>query len=59
MAELLTSASKIVFILLAFALVGLTAFGIVEAKDFIMLTSMAFTFYFANKGTEETKYLGK
>ena len=48
--EFLKSASKIVFLLLAFALVGLTAWGKVEAKDFVMLTSMAFTFYF-NKST--------
>lgn len=59
MNELLKSASKIVFISLSFALIGLTAFGIVEAKDFITLTSMAFTFYFANKGSEENKYLKK
>lgn len=47
--ELLKSASKIVFILMAVALIGLTAFGIVEPKDFMGACLMAFTFYFSNK----------
>lgn len=59
MKEIFSSASKIVFIILALSLVGLTFAGKVEAKDFIMLCGMAFTFYFSNKGTEENKYLGK
>lgn len=59
MGSLFESASKIVFILLTLGLIGLTFIGIVEAKDFIMLCGMAFTFYFSNKGTEENKYLGK
>jgi hypothetical protein len=42
----LQSASKIVFVLMAVALVGLTAWGKVDAKDFITLCSMAFTYYF-------------
>lgn len=57
--NILESASKIVFISLALALVGLTAFGIVEPKDFITLCSMAFTFYFANKGNQENNFLNK
>jgi len=44
---ILKSASKIVFVLMTLALVGLTAFGKVEAKDFVMLTAMAFTYYFS------------
>jgi len=57
--EILKSASKIVFIMLAIALVVLTFFSKVEAKDFITLTSMAFTFYFANKGNVNNDYAGK
>jgi uncharacterized membrane protein len=57
--KILESASKIVFILMALALVGLTFMKIVEAKDFMMLTGMAFTFYFSNKGSKEDNYLNK
>lgn len=46
---ILKSASKIVFLLMALALVGLTAWGKVEAKDFVMLASMAFTYYFTKQ----------
>ena len=55
---ILESASKIVFILMALATVALTAIGIVDAKDFIVLASMAFAFYFSNKG-ESKPYAGK
>ncbi len=44
--NILNSASKIVFILLALALAFLTYVHIVEPKDFIMLCAMAFTYYF-------------
>lgn len=47
--RILSSASKIVFILMAIALIILTARGVVEAKDFVMLASMAFTYYFTKK----------
>jgi len=53
------SASKIVFVGMAVAIIGLTFFGIVEAKDFLTLATMAFTFYFSNKGNESNNYLGK
>lgn len=46
------SASRIVFILLTFALVVLTFTGKVEAKDFITLTGMAFVHFF-NKSQNE------
>ena len=45
----LKSASKIVFIALAFALIVLTFLKIVEAKDFIGLVGMAFVYYFTKK----------
>ena len=57
--EILKSASKIVFILMAVAVIVLTAFGKVDPKDFIILASMAFSFYFANKGETNSDYAGK
>jgi len=40
--------------LMAIALVGLTATGVVEAKEFVVLASMAFTYYFTrDKGKNE------
>lgn len=59
MSEIFKSASKIVFILMALAVIGLTAFGLVEPKDFMMLAAMAFSFYFANKGETNANYAGK
>lgn len=44
---------------MALAVVILTFIGVVEAKDFITLATMAFTFYFANKGNQDNNYLGK
>jgi high-affinity nickel permease len=49
MKELFKSASKIVFILLAIALVVLTFVGKVDSKDFIMLTTGVFSYYFGRK----------
>lgn len=60
---ILKSASKIVFILMAVAVVLLTWTGKVDPKDFMMLAAMAFSFYFANKGETQTEgpaaYAGK
>ena len=54
--KIFKSASKIVFMLMAVSLVGLTFIGKVEAKDFVMLTSMAFTYYFThNTHTSDNK----
>lgn len=49
MSNILQSASKIVFILMAIALIILTVSKVVEAKDFVMLASMAFTYYFTKQ----------
>jgi hypothetical protein len=55
MKTIFNSASKLVFVLMGIALVGLTVFKIVDAKDFVMLASMAFTYYFTrDKGTSVT-----
>lgn len=59
MQKLITSASKIVFILMALAVIGGMFTGKVDNKDFIMLAGMAFTFYFSNKGSADEPYAGK
>lgn len=46
MNKIFNSASKIVFVLIAIAVVGLTIIGKVDAKDFMVLASMVFAFYF-------------
>lgn len=59
MTNILSSASKIVFIMMAAAVIGLTAFGKVDPKDFIILASMAFSFYFAAKPTDASGQITK
>lgn len=59
MNSILTSASKIVFIAMAVAVIAGLFVGKVEAKDFMVLASMAFSFYFANKGESALPYGGK
>jgi hypothetical protein len=61
MSKIFSSASKIVFLLVALtACVGFFI-GKLEAKDFMVLSCMAFSFYFANKGETKTTepYAGK
>jgi hypothetical protein len=57
MNKIFSSASKTVFVLLSLALVVLTFTGTVESKDFITLTSMAFTYYFAARSKKEENNL--
>lgn len=57
--SILESASKIVFILMAMGVIGLTFLGTVDPKDFLMLAGMAFTFYFSNKGEPAKEFAGK
>ncbi len=61
MVNILSSASKIVFILLAVSACAGFFLGKLEAKDFMVLAGMAFTFYFSNKGEASGKlpYAGK
>jgi len=65
MMNILKSASKIVFLLLAasacFAFLYQVVNGttLLETKDFMILAGMAFTFYFANKGNSSEPYAGK
>lgn len=57
--NILSSASKIVFILMAIAVsVGMFT-GKIDPKDFLQLASMAFAFYFANKGEPSQPFAGK
>ncbi len=49
--KIMQSASRVVFVSLTLALIGLTAFGIVDAKDFIQLTGLAFVYYFTKPQT--------
>jgi len=53
----LMSASKFVFIMVAATVCAGFLIGKMEAKDFIVLASMAFTFYFGikNSGASEDK----
>lgn len=59
MNNIISSASKIVFILMAVAVIILTYLGKVDPKDFIVLASMAFAFYFSNKGEPNEPFAGK
>jgi hypothetical protein len=56
--KLLTSASKVVFLLLTITACGGFFLGKLESKDFMVLAGMAFAFYFSYKGNTET-YAGK
>jgi hypothetical protein len=47
--KILESASKLVFLAMTIALIALTFIGRVDPKDFIVLASMVFTFYFSAK----------
>jgi len=59
MQNIFESASKIVFIMMALG-VNLALFSDkITGEQFMMLSGMAFTFYFANKGDKNSDYLGK
>lgn len=57
--EILKSAAKLVFILLAVtACIGFVM-KILSTQDFMLLTTGAFAFYFSNKGDSSKEYAGK
>jgi len=59
MTKIVSSASKLVFLALTLtACIGF-GFGKLEAKDFMQLAVMAFTFYFASKGDSSEPMAGK
>jgi len=57
--QIYQSASKIVFILMALATIAGMLMGKIDAKEFLTLASMAFAFYFANKGETNQPFAGK
>lgn len=57
--EILKSASKIVFIMVAAAVIGALFAGKITGDQFMVLAGMTFTFYFANKGNGDLPYAGK
>ncbi|QQR82475.1 hypothetical protein IPJ70_04340 [Candidatus Campbellbacteria bacterium] len=59
MSKIYTSASKMVFILMAIATIVGMFMGKIDPKDFLTLASMAFAFYFANKGENTQPFAGK
>jgi hypothetical protein len=59
MKNIFSSASKLVFVLMAVATIAGMFMGRIDAKDFLVLVSMAFTFYFANKGENNQPFAGK
>ena len=59
MSELFKSASKIVFILMALATCGALFTKFITGEQFLVLASMAFAFYFSNKGDNSQPFAGK
>ena len=59
MSEIIKSASKIVFVLMCLSTIAGLFAGKIDSKDFMMLASMAFTFYFSSKGEQNTPFAGK
>jgi hypothetical protein len=57
--KLLQSASKLVFMSMALAVIAGLFLKVIDPKDFMVLASMAFTFYFANKGESSQEFAGK
>lgn len=57
--KIFQSASKLMFLILgASACIGFFI-GRLEAKDFMLLSGMAFSFYFSNKGDQTQIFAGK
>lgn len=59
MLDVLKSASKIVFILMAASTVAAMFTDKISGEQFMNLALMAFAFYFSNKGETGTLYAGK
>lgn len=57
--KILGSASKLVFLVITATACAGFFLGRLDPKDFMVLASMAFSFYFANKGSTDNNYLGK
>ena len=59
MENILKSASKIVFIMMAVGINAALFTNKISAEQYMIIASMAFTFYFANKGDSNEPYAGK
>lgn len=59
MTNIITSASKIVFILMALAACAGFFTGHLSENNFMILAGGAFAFYFSNKGETSQPYAGK
>lgn len=59
MNSIISSASKIVFVVIAITACGAFLYGRLEAKDFMVLSGMAFSFYFSSKGDPNAPFAGK
>ena len=57
--QILQSASKIVFILVTIALISGLFLNKIDPKDFTVLASMVFTFYFSTPGDPGLQSAGK
>ena len=57
--EILKSASKVVFVLMALATIGALFIGKISGDQFLLLAGMAFSFYFSNKGDTAQPFAGK
>lgn len=57
--KLFESASKIVFIAVALAVIAALFSGHITGDQFMVLAGMTFTFYFANKGDSNKPFAGK
>ena len=59
MSSIFESASKIVFVLFALTVCVAFILGKLEAKDFMVIATMPFVFYFSNKGESNQPFAGK
>jgi len=61
MNNILKSASKVVFVLMALATVAALFVGKISGEQFLVLAGMAFSFYFSHKGdaSGNRPYAGK
>lgn len=57
--NILSSASKLVFIIMALGVNTALFTGFITSEQYLPLAAMAFTFYFSNKGDSNKDYLGK
>lgn len=59
MSKILESASKLVFLIMTISSCAGFFMGVLDPKDFMLLASMAFAFYFSHKGDSTVKHAGK